>query len=175
MEKERKELIEDRDSIVNNADEYAKKDLEKARSTAKLELEAKLAEHKAALDNTHAAVMKTLEQENAAKLAEMEAAGRAQIEQLKEECKRRVAEQRKDLEAKQNTIPDFSANSAIDPATGLPVPTTPIEGIDESSFGDLGTFAVSISKVTVASKDDEKEIQKIQLMEAVMILVACDE
>lgn len=124
IEEERKQLKEERDGVVNNAEEYVKKDLEKTKATADADRAAKLEEMKKALDNTHSTVLALLEKEQAEKLAQLEAAAKQQIEQLREDCKRRVSEQRKELEEKQAAIPDFSANS-IDLATGLPVPTTP--------------------------------------------------
>ena len=75
-------------------------------------------------------------------------------------------EKSKELEEKQAAIPDFSANS-IDLATGLPVPTTPVQPLTDEDFGDLGKFVVSIAKVTIASKQDEKEAEKIQALELV--------
>ena len=143
-----------------------KKDLEKTKATADADRAAKLEEMKKALDNTHSTVLALLEKEQAEKLAQLEAAAKQQIEQLREDCKRRVSEQRKELEEKQAAIPDFSANS-IDLATGLPVPTTPVQPLMDEDFGDLGKFVVSIAKVTIASKQGEKEAEKIQALELV--------
>ena len=167
IEEERKQLKEERDGVVNNAEEYVKKDLEKTKATADADRAAKLEEMKKALDNTHSTVLALLEKEQAEKLAQLEAAAKQQIEQLREDCKRRVSEQRKELE-KQAAIPDFSANS-IDLATGLPVPTTPVQPLTDEDFGDLGKFVVSIAKVTIASKQDEKEVEKIQALELVRV------
>lgn len=166
IEEERKQLKEERDGVVNNAEEYVKKDLEKTKATADADRAAKLEEMKKALDNTHSTVLALLEKEQAEKLTQLEAAAKQQIEQLREDCKRRVSEQRKELEEKQAAIPDFSANS-IDLATGLPVPTTPVQPLMDEDFGDLGKFVVSIAKVTIASKQGEKEAEKIQALELV--------
>lgn len=166
IEEERKQLEQERNDMVNNAEEYVKRDLEKVKETADTNRQAKLEEMKMALDSTHSTALAQLEKEQAEKLAELEAAAKQQIEQLREECKQRVSEQRKELEEKQSAIPDFNISS-IDPATGLPMPTTPVQALTDEDFGDLGKFMVSISKVKIASKQDAKEVEKIQTLEMV--------
>ena len=63
---------------------------------------------------------------------------------MKEECKKRLAEQKKEFEERKNTIPDlgFSATTMMDPFAGLGGTPTPVadEAEAEDPFNDFGTL-----------------------------------
>lgn len=188
FEKQKKQLEAEKEGAVSNANKEEKTLTKKLKAEADAECAVKLSELKKQLEAAHQMNIQRLQAEQAAQLNQVQIAAQEQLNKLKEECVRRLEQQKKELESKQAAMPDlgFSAAVMMDPFAGITgtTPSSSPQPDAESSvnsfedFGELGDFkSIPIPEVTVPEvtmPEVTVDTSALDSLRAVSVLLECD-